>query len=482
MYRKKNILFYIWVSILLMVAGNSYAQHVLIPNPQWPLDSVVNRSVHFYTVPGDPNYADSSTFVWNVYGGRLFYDADTLHLAGNGRTAIDYGDRDNITRMWVVWNINTQLDTGYVYVYEISADSCQRSDLDEGKYQGMRIKISAPPKARFIGNEFVACSNFDSARVIMEIEGMPPYDLVYSVNGEVHNLHIISSDLTDLDNDGEKDNISFFYPNLSSYVNDSVYVYEILDISSGGVPGKILPSSTFDLIVHVQPPAPVILTEWTEVTAGYDYTYHLQNPGVNPVQWNWTLRDFSTNLVNERGFKPDPTFQCFYNSSAIPGKYYLESQYIDSYGCLSPQGRLDVELFGMPTIAFSDSSPNLMNCSATVPFGSETFEFYVKYTGATTYSFTYEVYDYKGTLVGSDGGVFNNLSNRTNIISIPNNFVNDVIPEQIRPWKVVITTARTEDGRVNVNILDSDIPGGRDERTIMIYPKPIIHDDIDFAN
>jgi hypothetical protein len=465
--------------LLLLCSLSSFAQ-VTIPNPNWPLDSVVNRSVHFYTVPGDVNYDTPSTFVWNVYGGKLYYDQTALSLAGDGTTATVQGDVSNVTRLYVAWDISTQLDTGYVYVYEISADSCQRSDLDEEKFRGMRIKISAPPIARFITDETIVCSNNDSARVILEIEGMPPYDLVYTLNDVRYEMHITEADLADWDDDGEADNISFFHSNFSTITTDEVYVYEIIEVSSGGVPGKILPEfPSHTLIAHVQPPAPEILHEWTEVTTGTPnvYTYHLADVGISPAEWSWTLRDVNTNFVNDYSSATNPNWDVTFSQPA--GWYYFEVRYTDTYGCLSPYDSLNIELFDLPTIAFVGND-TIINCSESSLVPGEKFEFVVEYYGARMYGFTYEVYDYNGTVV--DGGVFDDQTNRTNIISIDNNFINDALPEEIRPWKVVITSATSEDSRVGVTILDSDVPGGRDERVIMIYPKPMIHDDIDFAN
>jgi hypothetical protein len=482
MSRYKNILFFILTTIILLAAGKSYAQpQVPIPNPNWPLDSVVNGSVHYYSVPGDPNYASPSTFVWTVEGGRLFYDQALSSMAGNGTVASVLGNSSNSTTLWVVWDsFDTALDTGYVYVYEISADSCQRSDSDAGKFQGMRIKVSSPPKARFIRDKTIACSNLDSARIIVEIEGMPPYDLIYTINGgDEITWHITAADLSDLDGDLEADNVSFFYSGLSSAPTDMVYDYQLVRAESGGVVGEILNYSSHTLFVHLQPPAPVIRNEWTEVTTMTDniYTYHLDDPGVNATEWLWYLRDWSSNLVDSRWDTVQTTFPVIFNRPA--GLYYVEAQYIDDYGCLSLFDRLDIELFDLPTIAFSDSTPSIINCSATMPIPNEQFEFVIEYTGARTFGFTYEVYDYEDVMV--DFGSADSLTQRTNSIFIDNKFIND--SDENKPWKVVIKTAKiNNDPGVNVNILDSDIEGGRDERIIMIYPKPFIHDDIDFAN
>ena len=459
-----------------MAVSNGYAQpKVPIPNPKWPLDSVVNGSVHFYTVHGDPNYVGPSTFVWKVWGGRLFNDQALTSMAGDGTTATVAGYGANLTRLWVVWDsFKTPLDTGYVYVYEISADSCQRPDTDAGKFQGMRIKVSAPPVARFISDQTIACSNFDTARVIVEITGMPPYDLIYTLNGERKSWHITAADLSDLDGDGIANNVSFYYSGLSAFKSDSVYLYNLDTVSSGGVYGKIVDFSTHDLLVHVQPPAPVILPNWTEVTVGTTKTYQLSDPGVNPTEWYWSLWDNipSDPPVNNLNSSITSSFDVTFNYP--PGLYYVQAQYRDKlYGCYSLFDSLNIELFGLPTIAFSDSTPNIMNCSATMPMPNEHFDFVVQYTGALTYGFTYDVYKYDGTLVGHDS--IDHQTNRSNIISIGNTFVNDALPEQNRPWKVVLKRAFNEEPGVKVSILDS-------VRVIMIYPKPFIQDDIDFAN
>ena len=467
-------------TISLMAVRYSYAQQVPIPNPEWPLDSVVNGLAHKYTVHGDLHYADSSSFVWTVFGGTLYFDEACTLLAGNGIIDTVAGNGSNITVMWVKWDgFATPLDTGYVYVYEISSNGCQRSDFEKEKYQGMRIKVSAPPDVWFNTDQTIACSNLDSARVVLTLTGMPPYDLVYTLNGVENTWHIEQADLFDFDGDGIANNVSFFFSGLSSFTTDEIYVYKLIAISSGGVEGKILNFTQHTVKVHLQPAAPDLWSEWTQVTGGtqHQYPYYLRD-AVNPVEYYWTLRDSNSNFVNA-----DETTQSTFNIdyfSTSTGKYYIEAQYVDNIGCFSLFDTLNVEVFDVPTIAFSDSTPDVINCSASTHVPDEKFEFIVEYKGALKYGFTYEIYDYTGTQVG--GGVLDEQTNRSNIISIPNTFVNDVLPEEIRPWKVVLTAAHNNESWVNVNILDSDIEGGRDERIIMIYPKPIILDGIDFAN
>jgi hypothetical protein len=446
---------------------------VLIPNPAWPFDSVVNGSIHFYTVPGDTNYVQPSTFVWKVFGGRLFADPDTLNLAGDGTTASVTGNSENVTRLWVVWDtFDTPLDTGYIYVYEISADSCQRPDSDAGKFQGMRIEVIARPTVRYITPEAIVCSDFDSARVVLEITGMAPYDFVYSINGEIFNRHIERSDLTDIDGDGKINNLSFFYSDFDTLTSDLVYSFELISITSDNVFGYVLGSPTYDLIIHLQPPAPVIRHEWTEVTVGTTHTYHLSDPGVNPDEWFWNFRDEYTNLVNKNKSKTESFYTITFDTP--PGLYFFEAQYRDKfYGCYSPWDSLNIEVFAIPTIAFSDSTPDVINCSATMPLPDGQFPFVVEYTGVTRYGYTYEVYNYFSD-VPEFTGVIDSLTNRSDTIYIDNMFINNT--DRNQPWRVVITEAHNEEG-VDVNIIK-----GREKRTIWIYPKPIIYDDIDFAN
>lgn len=478
----RKILYFMIATIAIMAVRQGYAQIVEFPNPDWPLDSVVRGSVHYYKVQGDRNYTSPSDFVWVTDGGRLFLDPDLTRIAGNGISDTVKGNMRNITEMWVVWDKFLQpLDTGYIYVYEISADGCQRAVTDAGKYQGMRIKVSAPPKARFLLDETIACTNIDSAQIIIEIEGMPPYDLKYSKNGVITDWHITQNDLADLDGDGEVDNVGFWLTGYTNNMLDQVIEYELIEVSSGGVNGKILfnyPNHT--ALIHVQPHEPDIFVDWREVTTGTPniYNYTLAYRGDNPKEWYWELRDENTNLIDAYSSTADPNWGIVFNSE--PGKYYLRSYYLDSYGCYSPDDTLNLELFGQPTIAFSDSTPDIRNCSATSMNPDEKFEFAVEYYGARTYSFTYTVYDYEGKVV--DSGTLEYLESRTNIITINNNFINDALPEVDRPWKVVLTSADNEEPNIEVKIIDSDIIGGKDERVIMIHPKPFIHEDIDFAN
>jgi hypothetical protein len=481
LFRAQNIAKLIGLIVaLLLLSGLRYAhaQTVPIPNPAWPLDSVVNGSVHRYTVSGDRNYSKPSTFVWKVDGGRLFFDEGLTLMAGNGDSATVVGDATNVTRLWVVWDSFTQpLDTGFVYAYEVSADGCERSDSDPGKFSGMRIKVSAPPKARFLANQTITCSNEDGVSIDIAIEGMPPYDLIYSINGTIYNRHIRPADLIDSDYDGNVDNITIVIDDYPGTTVDLVYDIRLLEASSGGVLGEVLEYRRHMVYAYVQPAAPVITPEWAEVTVGENHLFSLSFPGENPDTWYWELINSSGDVVFDFSTRDNPWVTVRFD---IPvGKYTLVAYYMSRNGCMSLQATHDIEVFVQPAIFFSDITGNVTACSENTFNPNEIFEFNVIYEGARTYGFTYVVYDYDGNVLAEH--VLEYLNDRLVTIVIPNNFINDELPEINRTWKVKIISATNEE-MINVDILDAGIEGGRDERLITIHPKPVIHEDIDFAN
>lgn len=471
--------FFLLATMLLIGYCYAHAQNVTIPDPNWPLDSVVNGSVHRYTVVGDQNYDQPSNFVWTVDGGRLFFDEALTLMAGNGVTDTVQGNSSNITTLWVVWDSFDQpLDTGYVYVYEISADGCQRSDDDQGKYSGMQIKVSAPPKVRFLRNETIACSNYEGMYVDIEIDGMPPFDLTYSINGVTQDVwHIEPDDLIDSDFDGEVNNVTIYIDGYVGTLVDQVYEIELLEASSGGVFGDILEYPVHTIYAFVQPDAPLISPDWPEVTTTSTHIYPFIDEGDNPDIWYWELLDLEGNIHKEFSSSTQPFIQIDFD---IPvGQYDLVAYYLSKNGCMSLADTHRVEVFDAPTLAFADSSGNAIGCSEVSVTPDEFFEFTVDYQGARAYTFSYAIYDYNGILLGEYDVEWQ--TDRAFTIVVPNTFVNDELPEINRAWKIIITNALNEES-LNVNILDDEIEGGRDERLIIIHPKPIIHKDIDFAN
>lgn len=478
MKRITYIALFAFVTILFVVTRNGYAQSVQIPDPNWPLDSVINQSVHQYTVQGDVNYDEPSTFVWFCDGGRLFYDPDLTVMAGDGTTATVAGDANNITTLWVVWDSFAQpLDTGYVYLYEISSDGCQRAADDPGKYIGMNIKVSAPPKVRFIAYETNTCSYEEGVLLDIEIDGMPPFDLKYSINDDIYDWHIEPSDLIDSDNDGEVNNVTILVDGYFGTTVDLIYQVELLEASSGGVLGDILEYPTHTVYAFVQPEAPEILETFNEVTTNEVHTMSLQYEGTNVDEWIWELYDLNGNLYFESALKNTSDVDVYYGFD--PGEYYLIAYYRSLNGCISLADTMSITIFQSPEIAFADTSLNAIGCSAVSSNPDDAFEFTVEYKGAISYDFSYAVYDYNNNLLGEY--LVEYQFERNVSIVIPNTFINEELPEINRTWKVVLTGGTNVEG-VPIKVIDSDIEGGRDERTITIHPKPIITDDIDFAN
>lgn len=464
---------------LIFLANLSHAQSVPIPNWSWPLDSVINGAVKHFTVQGDRNYDDPSTFTWTVYGGRLFFDADTTMPAGDGSTVTVVGDSaTNITDMWVVWDVFTAvIDTGYIYVTEVSADSCQKSDSDESKYQGMIIKVKAPPDVRFLTPETLACSNDDGVLVEIEIAGFAPFNIKYTLNGDTINWDVAPGEMVDSDFDGKKNNLVIPINDYTGTTVDRIYQLELLEASSEGVFGKILEYPTHTVYAFVQPDAPVISPDWTEVTTGESHTISLSDRGTNVAEWYWELYNSIGSLVFEYSSTSESSVSVPFN--VPPGEYKLMAYYQSKNGCYSLSDTLGITVYPLPVLAFADSSNSAIGCSAVSLNPNDAFEFVLDYQGALSYRFTYAIYDYNNTMLSDSTVTF--VMERNPVIVIPNTFINDLMPEIDRKWKVVILNALNQEG-VAVDVLDDNINGGRDERTITIHPKPIIVDDIDFAN
>lgn len=474
---KANISHLILLAVFLL-AGSCYAfaQSVPIPNPAWPLDSVVNGSVHYFEVPGDRNFDDPSRFVWTVDGGRLFIDEDLTVMAGDGSTATVNGNAQNTTGMWVIWDSFDQpLDTGYIYVYEISADGCQRADDDPGKYQGMRVKVSAPPDVYFLTQSTVTCSNEEGVLVDLVIDGMPPFDLKYALNEVEYDMHILPEDLVDSDYDGEVNNITFLIDDYTGTTVDKEYTLTLMEASSGGVKGNIMLYPEHTVYAYVQPPAPVISPDWLQVTTGQLHRYDLADSGVDAATWFWELLDPLGNVVFEASSDVEPGLDLRFDYGI--GDFTLVAYYQAQNGCISLTDSMVIEVYDLPTIAFADESPDITSCSEVSINPGEVFEFIVEYEGALTYDFAYEVYDYNGNLLFQTLNEYQ--SGRRVLIQIPHTFINPELTNEA--WKVRIVNAVNEEG-VDVEILDAAIEGGRDERLIIIHPKPVVNDDINFAN
>lgn len=130
--------------------------------------SVVESSYHYYSLPGDPNFTDASTFVWYVENGTLgTYDpaSDTwVALAGvvpisNGvyaeLTGTTIDGVFNSSGIWVRWNDATGGNVGYIAVYERSSNQC----VFDGQINGFKHTILIPPEVWFTVNTRQECSD-----------------------------------------------------------------------------------------------------------------------------------------------------------------------------------------------------------------------------------------------------------------------------------------------------------------------------------
>lgn len=474
-----NIQKFMIATILFLAAHYSYAQTAPIPSPFWPQDSVINGSVRKFTVSGDQNYDLPSTFTWTVLGGRLFYDEALTAMAGDGSTVTLVGDSlTNATTIYVVWDVfEDPVAYGYIYVTEVSADGCQKSDMDPTKYSGLNIKIIAPPDIRFLSEETLTCSNEFGVNVEIEIAGFAPFDLKYVFNGDTINWHVEPGEMVDSDFDGKENNLIITVDDYTGTTVDRLYEFELIEAVSDGVAGKVLQYPTHTVYAFVQPEAPVITPIWTDVTQGVSHMFTLDEEGVNPDEWFWELYDLSGTLY----WDFHSTTQSFTSIKFdFPeGEYNLVSYFRSENGCFSLTDTLGITVYPPPTIAFADISLNAEGCSAVSSDPDDYFEFTLDYQGAISYQYTYEVYDYNNYLLGTYS--FDYITTHNPVITIPNTFINEEDPEMKRTWKVIIVSAINGEG-VEAEVLDSNISGGRDERLIIIHPKPVITDDIDFAN
>jgi hypothetical protein len=155
---------------------------------------VVESSYHRYWIKGDPNYKDTSTYVWYVENGT-FVTYDTIMYVwvkmitqpfGKGFTIELPGEKidstENASQIWVRWNDVTADSIGYVAVYERSPDSC----VVEDQITGFKHPIVAPPEVWFRNgkNEQCADQNYSATLMFNNIYDFSfPYKLNYTYPG-----------------------------------------------------------------------------------------------------------------------------------------------------------------------------------------------------------------------------------------------------------------------------------------------------------
>jgi len=182
---------------------------------------VVESSYHRYSVIGDQKYTDPSTFVWYVENGTLgTYDPDndvwtpirTLALGAGEyleKPGTTVGTNRNSSEIWVRWNDNSGGRTGYIAVYERSADNCIISDM----ITGYKHNILLPPEIWFAEGTREECS-----------------DQTYAVTVQFNQLHTDSYPYT----------FTFSYPG-----NDGIYIQDEYTLLATDLTSSL--QYTFDL-------------------------------------------------------------------------------------------------------------------------------------------------------------------------------------------------------------------------------------------
>lgn len=177
--------------------------------------AVVEGSYHYYSVVGDAHYTTVSTFVWYVENGTMgIYDelTDTwtplvgtaiisngqfIELSGETLNAIA-----NSSGVWVKWNDGTGGSTGYIAVYERSADNC----VFDNQITGFKHQILVPPEVWFIVGTREECT-----------------DQMYSITAQFNELHESSFPYT----------LTYSYPDIDGmYITtDTTFTADALDAS-----------------------------------------------------------------------------------------------------------------------------------------------------------------------------------------------------------------------------------------------------------
>lgn len=174
-----------------------------------PETPVVESSYHRYSVEGDINYEEASTFVWYVENGTLgTYDPATdtwtpaagTNPLGDGSYLELAGDANNASEIWVRWNDGTGGNYGYIAVYERSFDNCIIAD----QITGYKHVIQVPPEIWFLVGTRDECADQEYAVTVQfnELQSNSyPYTFVYTypdMDGTFNYQEVVIEE-TDLD-------------------------------------------------------------------------------------------------------------------------------------------------------------------------------------------------------------------------------------------------------------------------------------------
>ena len=251
---KKFFSHIILLILALFGAGwEAYAQ--TLPHSSWAEVNVSENSIHSYTVSGDENVALPSNFVWVASGGTLYADALATILAGDGTTVQVNGETGNRSTLFVKWDVDGA-GPGYVYAYEISSFGCQQPIALQSKYTGVRVNKVAAATTRFLANASSYCSDDGGTYLAVELKGLAPFNLTYTIGGETQPALIVQqSELVNLDEDGLIDDYRLNIPGWAGTTTETNIIFMIESISSDGVEGSIGTSVTHTVTIH---PLPII--------------------------------------------------------------------------------------------------------------------------------------------------------------------------------------------------------------------------------
>ena len=241
------------IVVLGWTTRQSYAQ--TFPDPLWTEYSVSDGSVHSYTVTGDNYLVVPSSFVWVVKGGTLYTDAAGTTIAGDGITAQMLGIAGNTSTLYVKWDKDGP-GQGWVYAYEVSGDGCQQPLTMQKAYSGVRVNKIGKATVHFLADQSDYCSDDGPMVLDLELSGLPPFTLLYSIEGEDQlPLNVLKTELQDLDEDGQEDDYALDISGWAGIVEEKNVVFMIKKISSDGVEGMVEDPSTHTVHIH---PLPII--------------------------------------------------------------------------------------------------------------------------------------------------------------------------------------------------------------------------------
>jgi len=201
----------------------------------------------------------------------------------------------------------------------------------------------------------------------------------------------------------------------------------------------------------------------TQVSAGTGQTLTAVHTLGNTFAWTITDDATSTSVAI-----PGAGNSVTFNWPGVADMYTITVVTTDGNGCKSEPYTQRVQVVGAGTVQFADATGDVAGVCSTVTDvvdGSSSFD--VDYTGATPWDLNYSIIDYDGNPVAG----FNNID----VLAIAGNTTKVIVNHEFenlqataKKWKVVINSATSHSGVSAMNTI------GKVERTIEVYPKPVI--------